>query len=519
MNRKKNEPHFVLTLPLQVEQWQADILNKRYEYLRAIYNYAQNKLLRQYLYFIKSKEYKSIKTFKDKRKFFKTHKFFINDIKDRYGKPLEISFTEYGISGFVTKLGGKYQGIKTFKSLGINSTNLGALSSSIWASWNRKLYSVAVDGKESKIVFRKFTTLNTIQYTPKNKKGEVSFIGLKVNANPFQLAVKYGDWDDNNGKWMTLRTRKGYNFTAYDITALTLGIGAMKRISIVRKVRNGKFKYYIQITFEGKHDNKNRSLGKGQVGIDVGPTKIALSSLKGVEMKKLAEGLDSIDSKKKLLMRKMDRSRRSSNPENYNNDGTIKTTKGQKLKWNNSHRYTVLKEKLCELERHRAAVRKIMHINLANSLLSHGDTFVVENNDIKQWARRSKEDAKSKKTGKNLSKKRFGKDIGNSAPAEFLEILKNKIQSLGGQFKKVDVKNGATGFDFTDGNFCQHMLKERRITLANGDVHQRDLLAAFNLQHLKLDSDELKEYDIERMKKDYNIFCKLEREVSKKNNK
>ena len=42
---------FVLELPLQVEKFQADILNKRYEQLRQLYNYAQGKLLRQYRYF------------------------------------------------------------------------------------------------------------------------------------------------------------------------------------------------------------------------------------------------------------------------------------------------------------------------------------------------------------------------------------------------------------------------------------------------------------------------------------
>jgi len=37
---------FVLTLPLKVETWQADILNNRYEHLRHIYNMVQRKLLR-----------------------------------------------------------------------------------------------------------------------------------------------------------------------------------------------------------------------------------------------------------------------------------------------------------------------------------------------------------------------------------------------------------------------------------------------------------------------------------------
>jgi hypothetical protein len=50
---------FVLELPLQVEKYQADILNRRYEQLRQLYNYAQGKLLRQYRYFEQMKEYQA----------------------------------------------------------------------------------------------------------------------------------------------------------------------------------------------------------------------------------------------------------------------------------------------------------------------------------------------------------------------------------------------------------------------------------------------------------------------------
>ena len=55
---------FVLELPLQVEKYQADILNKRYEQLRLLYNYVQGKLLRQYRYFEQMAEFQACKTFK-----------------------------------------------------------------------------------------------------------------------------------------------------------------------------------------------------------------------------------------------------------------------------------------------------------------------------------------------------------------------------------------------------------------------------------------------------------------------
>ena len=56
---------FVLELPLKAEKWQADILDKRYEYLRQIYNMVQQKLVRQYIYFSQQKAYRDCKNHKN----------------------------------------------------------------------------------------------------------------------------------------------------------------------------------------------------------------------------------------------------------------------------------------------------------------------------------------------------------------------------------------------------------------------------------------------------------------------
>ena len=152
----------------------------------------------------------------------------------------------------------------------------------------------------------------------------------------------------------------------------------------------------------------------------------------------------------------------------------------------------------------------MQHNIYSNELLKLGDVFIVENNPISAWQHRVTE-TKINKKGKYQSKKRFGKSIANHAPAMFITILENKIKSLGGQLIKVDIKNSASRFDFTNSDFVEHKLNERKITLSNGNTHQRDLLAAFNLQHLRYYDENLKSYNIEDMKKDYPIFCKLEK--------
>jgi hypothetical protein len=94
----------------------------------------------------------------------------------------------------------------------------------------------------------------------------------------------------------------------------------------------------------------------------------------------------------------------------------------------------------------------------------------------------------------------------------FVSILENKVKSLGGDLVKVDTKNAASQYDFTNNSFTKHELKERNVTLSNGDTHQRDMLAAFNLQHLQYDEKDDKLYDTEAMTADYERFCQLEQE-------
>jgi hypothetical protein len=266
----------------------------------------------------------------------------------------------------------------------------------------------------------------------------------------------------------------------------------------------------LQLTIGGEKPQKGRTLGKGNVGIDIGPSTIATSSLKGVHFDKLADKCDNIEHELYLINRKLDRSRRANNPQNYNEDGKIK--RGVRLVWKKDKevkRYTTLKQQRKELYRKQAEIRKQQHLEMANALLSQGDTFIVENNPVDAWVRRAKETTKTK-TGKNRCKKRYGKSVANHAPSMFVSILKNKVLSLGGSFYEIDPRNAATQFDFTNGEFTKHEVSERSITLSNGCTHQRDMLSAFNLQHIILQSKELKEYDIGQMEADYPIFCRLE---------
>lgn len=60
------------------------------------------------------------------------------------------------------------------------------------------------------------------------------------------------------------------------------------------------------------------------MGLDIGPQTLAYSAADAAGLAELADQVQSIEQEKRRLLRKMDRSRRASNPDNYREDGTIK---------------------------------------------------------------------------------------------------------------------------------------------------------------------------------------------------
>ena len=74
----------------------------------------------------------------------------------------------------------------------------------------------------------------------------------------------------------------------------------------------------------------------------------------------------------------MDRSRRTTNPDNYKKDGTIKKQGNKKVIWNKSNHYIKYQNELKELYRKQADIRKYQHECLANYIISLGNKVYDE---------------------------------------------------------------------------------------------------------------------------------------------
>lgn len=141
----------------------------------------------------------------------------------------------------------------------------------------------------------------------------------------------------------------------------------------------------------------------------------------------------------------MNRSRRATNPKNYNADGTIK--KGKK-KWTYSRHYKKLKAKHSELCRINATNRQLAINEDVNHLRCLGDTFVTEPKNAARLMKRSKDTTVNNK-GKINRKKRFGKSVKNRCPGGFQAAVENKFKTSGGTYIEVPNHYMASQYDHT----------------------------------------------------------------------
>ena len=273
----------------------------------------------------------------------------------------------------------------------------------------------------------------------------------------------------------------------------------IKYCRILRKWHKTKWRYYVQLVVDGTP--KAQQHGEGTVGIDIGPSTIAIVSDTKVKIEEIAQNVDSIEVEISKLDTKINEIKKLNNPNNYDPDGKIK--KGH-------HKWIKTDEqlKLEKLRRWKFQKRHNLldyhHNCYAKELLKLGNVFIAE-------------DMQFAKMAENIN---CGKTIGNHAPAELLNLLEWKSRIAGCVFVKVDCfKTCATQFDHTTGEYVKHDLNERVIKLGNGDLLQRDIHSAFNLKYIVIINTKdgvAYKYDIEKMNLDYENFkCKHDEVINK----
>lgn len=375
----------IITLPLKYEQWQKDILDKRFDLCRRIYNAMLKYEVGEYARMMKDPRWVSsasvIKEAYRTDKVTPDDKRAALDIRNNLYK--EYGFTEFAFKNAVKTF---YKDNKDF-SANIPSSVAGlSIAKPLWAAFKAKMYkgaefisdkpkgglrSIASDGRSGLRLTD--STKKTVLKRTEDEPLYVSYGTTKGKVLHIPVAIRSDD--------------------AYAKEALA---NPVKIVRLLRKPKGQDCQYCVQITVAGappiKHDSTGAELypaGKGRVELKI---KDSLIMADGEHKKaRLCSDKAPYSHTEEIsnIKRYMAASKRILNPDNYNGDGTIKSSrtvngKSRRLKWNYSKGYLRAKAKQNGLYRIDKESRQMSNNRFANRLLSLGNEFYLIKDDSKE---------------------------------------------------------------------------------------------------------------------------------------
>lgn len=251
--------------------------------------------------------------------------------------------------------------------------------------------------------------------------------------------------------------------------------------------------WYTRVILYGRVPSKGKRLSRAVGGADIGTSTVAFASPTLVEMRVLGGEPKHYDAQIRELSRRIDESTRATNPNNYNDDGTIKKryrdTSGVlvPLSWVVSSHCRALQAKRRALYRKKALSLRQSHCEVANLMARHAGIIYTEKMN---WAGLAKRAARrtDEKTGREKARARFGKSIGSHAPALFEKVLAWRLFALGGELRYVNTFSfRASQLDHITGECVKTRLGQRSKVIGGVTV-QRDMYSAFLLWHSRSDS-------------------------------
>ena len=223
------------------------------------------------------------------------------------------------------------------------------------------------------------------------------------------------------------------------------------------------WRYAVQLVVEGKPYVHRPRASSGTVGIDFGPGTVATvfrdtAEDPEPEIIHLAHEVDVDEAAIRRAGRKLDRSRRASNPDCFDTAGRcIKRPKKR------SRRYE--RERARQKRREAKAVRhrRNCHGRDTNRILASAINIHIEDHGVRGFA--------------GL----WGKSLGRKAPGLFVSELKRKALDVGGSVADIDCRKARLSqLDHTSGACTKKPLNQRWHALADGSGFvQRDLYSAF----------------------------------------
>lgn len=226
---------------------------------------------------------------------------------------------------------------------------------------------------------------------------------------------------------------------SYAMEMQKLALYAIKRV----RLKDNTWKYYALIVFDGvPYGTRNSLPTKGKVVISLDIDKLEIVAKNDFVNKELRFDLtNDLGYSKKLseIDTMMNESRRVNNPDNYEENGVIKSGVHS---WKRTNNYIKLSNRKRYIWHRIKLYRKNRFEKIVNDILGLGDEFIVYKEDFKSLQKRKDFDKETMSWFE--TRKQRGFEIMFNAPYEFLMLLNMKLSYFGKtaeQITKVSKEN------------------------------------------------------------------------------
>jgi putative transposase len=245
--------------------------------------------------------------------------------------------------------------------------------------------------------------------------------------------------------------------------AVQVADGRLRFCRIVRIRVRGRWVYSAQLVLDGRPFARYQE-GDQLVGLDVGPSVVAVVSDHGAWKETFGAELDDKARELRRLQRRLERQHRAGSPACFDDTGRHKAGRCDwQVRSRRAWRTTV---GIQELQRRLAEHRKAMHGNLANRILGQGKTIHTEKLSYRAFQRS------------------FGRSVGRRAPGMFITTLSRKAASAGGQVALIDIRTTRLSQRCVCGAVAKKPLSQRIHRCGCGVVEDRDVFSAFLVRHV-----------------------------------
>ncbi|MEC4814032.1 MAG: transposase [Scytonema sp. PMC 1069.18] len=435
---RSTKPSFTLELPLKTDSQKDSELQARFEAARMLYNNVLGEAKTRMELVRNSEAYQAAKKIPRDRKKERAEAF--NKAREAY------RFSDYDLQSYATRAAKDSKWIAEK----IDAQTQQKLATRAFRAVERVLF-----GKAKDVRFKVPTRFRSVE-------GKTNKQGIR--------------WKDDRVIWLGLELPA---ILEPNNIVIQHGLSSpVKYCRIIRRELNGKRRWFVQLVLEGVPFQKPQNyVSDGTIGLDLNISNIAFVGDNHADLLPFAEGVPTFTKEINKLQRKMQRSQRANNPDNYEPDfksrrgrkaitkkGKVKSCKAQ---WKKSSNYRKAAQKKRELERRKAAYAKSQNRRVVNEILRHGKHINTENVSVKGW------------------QKRYGKAISVKSPGFVQSELMLKAERAGGSFIKFSTNKTALSQTHLDGTRIKKSLSERVHKDVTGiPEHQRDLFSSFLSRHV-----------------------------------